>query len=332
MLEVRRSRERGFTDNGWLKTFHSFAFADYFDPEHVEFGPLRVVNEDRVKPGKAFGPHAAAEMEILTFIVQGEIERTSSLGKSAILRVGDVQHISAGTGLEHRETNLSATQEAHLLQIWVRPAKPGLAPSIETRHFASEDKAGRLKLIASATGEAGSLRIQQDVCVYASALERGQRLEFEVGRARCAYIHIARGSVEVGETRLNVGDAMKITQVSRIALQNGSGAEVILMNLPGTTLNAVFHRPRVRYVRPTPAPPRAAAKAEQTVGQPHTKPKAKSKPESQEGLARKQIPERPPERAAQSTAQPARRINRRNAGSSARSGPRAGRRTTTSGK
>ncbi len=265
MLEVRRSRDRGYTDNGWLKTFHSFAFADYFDPEHVEFGPLRVINEDRVKPGKAFGPHTAQEMEILTFVVQGEIERSHSLGRKTLLRAGDVQRISAGTGVEHTETNLSATQEAYLLQIWLRPAKPGLAPSIETRHFGGEDKSGRLRLIASAAADAGSLRIQQDARVYATTLDKAQSVRFEVGRSRCAYIHIARGSVEVGETRLNAGDAMKITHVPRISLQNGSDAEVILLNLPAAKLNAVFHRPRVRYVRPTPPAP-APVPAEQTAG------------------------------------------------------------------
>jgi quercetin 2,3-dioxygenase len=253
MLEVRRSRDRGYSDNGWLKTFHSFAFADYFDPEHVEFGPLRVVNEDRIKPGKAFGPHSPQEMEILTFVVQGEIERRNSLGHSTVLRAGDVQRLSAGTGLQHGETNLSATQEAYLLQIWVRPVKPGAAPSVETRHFKTDEKLGRLRLIASASGESGSLKIQQDARVYAIILNDSRSVSFDVGRGRCAYIHIVRGSVGVGDTRLSTGDAMKITHAPRISLQNGNDAEVILMNLPSNRINAVFQRPRVRYVRPVPA-------------------------------------------------------------------------------
>ncbi len=266
MLEVRRSRDRGYSDNGWLKTFHSFAFADYFDPEHVEFGPLRVINEDRIKPGKVFGPHSAQDMEILTFVVQGEIERKNSLGQTALLRAGDIQRLSAGTGIEHSETNPSAKGEAYLLQVWVRPAKPGTAPSVETRHFRPDEKVGRLQLVASPGGESGSLRIQQDVRVYATVLNDSRVLHFDVGRGRCAYIHVARGSVAVGETRLNTGDAMKITQAPRITLQNGNDAEVILMNLPAARLNAVFQRPRVRYVRPTPPP---APPAEPSVRQDH---------------------------------------------------------------
>jgi quercetin 2,3-dioxygenase len=266
MLEVRRSRDRGYSDNGWLKTFHSFAFADYFDPEHVEFGPLRVVNEDRIKPGKSFGPHSPQEMEILTFVLHGEIERKNSLGQSAILRAGDVQRLSAGTGLQHSETNVSTTSEAYLLQVWVRPAKPGIAPSVETRHFRAEDKVGRLKLVASPTGESGSLKIQQDARIYTAILNDSRNLHFEVGRGRCAYIHVARGSIAVGETRLNTGDAMKITQAPRIVLHNGNEAEIVLMNLPANRLNAVFQRPRVRYVRPAPAT--AAPSAESGTSEP----------------------------------------------------------------
>ena len=273
MLEVRRSRDRGYSDNGWLKTFHSFAFADYFDPEHVEFGPLRVINEDRVRPGKSFGPHSPQDMEILTFVVRGEIERQNSLGATTVLRAGDVQRLSAGTGIQHSETNLSASEEAYLLQIWIRPAKLGLPPSCETRHFKPEDKAGRLKLIASGSGEAGALKIQQDTRVYALTLGSSQSVQFEVGRGRCAYIHVAHGSVAVGETRLNSGDAMKITQAPRIILQNGTDAEVILMNLPANKLNAVFHRPRVRYPGPHQAAKAALTPPGQTA-QSATKPDA----------------------------------------------------------
>ncbi len=253
MLEVRRSRDRGYSDNGWLKTFHSFAFADYFDPEHVEFGPLRVINEDRIKPGKSFGPHSPQEMEILTFVLQGELERKNSLGQTTVLRAGDIQRLSAGTGLQHSEMNLSASSEAYLLQVWLRPAKPGSPPSVETRHFRAEDKLGRLKLVASPSGELGSLKIQQDAQIYTVILNDARNLHFEVGRGRCAYIHVARGSVAVGETRLNTGDAMKITHAPRIILHDGNGAEIILMNLPANRLNAVFQRPRVRHARPAPA-------------------------------------------------------------------------------
>ena len=347
MLEVRRSRDRGYSDNGWLKTFHSFAFADYFDPEHVEFGPLRVINEDRIKPGKAFGPHSPQDMEILTFVVQGEIERRNSLGHTTVLRAGDVQRLSAGTGVQHSEMNLSATQEAYLLQVWVRPAKPGSAPSVETRHFKPDEKLGRLKLIASASGESGSLKIQQDARVYAAILTDARSLSFEVGRGRCAYVHVARGSVAVGETRLNTGDAMKITHAPRIILQNGNDAEVILMNLPGNRLNAVFQRPRVRYVRPLPAA--AGDQPAQGVPGGQGAPGA-SRPATQNpfvlygprglGFALSRLPrgfalaglKMRPEPQPVKAAPGKRRIKRRAAASSAGNGRRAARRTATSGK
>ena len=346
MLEVRRSRDRGYSDNGWLKTFHSFAFADYFDPEHVEFGPLRVVNEDRIKPGKVFGPHAPQDMEILTFVVQGDIERRNSLGHTTVLRAGDVQRLSAGTGIQHSETNLSATQEAYLLQVWLRPSKPGAAPSVETRHFKADEKLGRLRLIASSTGESGSLKIQQDARVYAAILNDSRSASFDVGRGRCAYVHVARGSVAVGETRLNTGDAMKITHAPRITLQNGNEAEVILMNLPAIRLNAVFQRPRVRYVRPAPAAAPAEAAAGPAGSQAEPGAPAARGPSSfvmygPRGLgfalarlprgfalaASKTTPEPQP---AKVTASKPPRI--RTAGSSAGSGRRGARRTATSGK
>jgi redox-sensitive bicupin YhaK (pirin superfamily) len=337
MLEVRRSRDRGYSDNGWLKTFHSFAFADYFDPEHVEFGPLRVVNEDRIKPGKGFGPHSPQEMEILTFVVQGEIERKNSLGQTTVLRAGDIQRLSAGTGLQHSEANLSATHEAYLLQVWVHPAKQGLAPSVETRHFGPDEKLGRLKLVASPSGELGSLKIQQDARVYAAILNDPRHLHFEVGRGRCAYIHVARGSVAVGETRLNSGDAMKITHAPRIILHSGNGAELILLNLPSNRLNAVFQRPRVHHVRPTPAAPPAET-ADPVLRQDHF---AMFGPRGL-GFALARLPRgfalvgQSSAQAAQSTTpQPrsaARPVKERAAASSAGSGRRAARRKATSGR
>lgn len=348
MLEVRRSRDRGYSDNGWLKTFHSFAFADYFDPEHVEFGPLRVINEDRIKPGRAFGPHSPRDMEILTFVVQGEIERRNSLGDNTVLRAGDVQRLSAGTGIEHSETNLSATQEAYLLQVWVRPVKPGAPPSVETRHFKADEKLGRLRLIASPAGESGSLKIQQDARVYAAILNDSRSVSFDVGRGRCAYVHVARGSVAVGDTRLNTGDAMKITHAPRITLQNGSDAEVILMNLPGNRLNAVFQRPRVRHVRAVPAPGPGEAASRQT--EPGV-PRPAAAPSTQApnpfvmygprglGFALARLPRGFALAGLKTTPEPqpvpaaaGRQPGIRAAGSSAGSGRRAARRKATSGK
>ena len=240
MLEVRRSRDRGYSDNGWLKTFHSFAFADYFDPEHVEFGPLRAINEARLKPGKGLQPTATQDMEILTLVLHGEMSRTDSLGKSSVLRVGDVHRATAGTGLEFVGSNPSSKEELHVLHLWLRPVKPGLPPSAETRHFDVAEKNGALKLIASVNGEAGSLRIHQDARIFTTHLSDTQKVSFEVTRNRCVYIHVARGSVAVNDTRLNTGDAMKVTQAARLTLQNGSDADVVILNLPVAQLTAAL--------------------------------------------------------------------------------------------
>ena len=244
MFEIRRSTDRGLTDNGWLKTFHSFAYADYFDPENVEFGPLRVINEERVRPGGSLGPHPQQDMEILTYVLSGEIERKNSVGRTTVLRAGDVQRISAGTGVELSDLNLSNEQDAHMLQLWIRPKQMGSPPACETKHFEQSVKLGALRLIASPSGESGSLQIQHDVRVYATILNDNTRLPFEIGKGRCAYVHIARGSVAVNDTRLNAGDAMKITQIPRVTLQDGSAAEVVLLNMPSARLNAIFQRPR----------------------------------------------------------------------------------------
>ena len=253
MLEVRRSRDRGYSDKGWLKTFHSFAFADYFDPEHVEFGPLRVINEQRMKPRASVGPESCQDMEILTYVLQGELERKDSLGHSTVLRAGDVQRVSAGSGIEFSATNTSTTAEAHVLQIWIRPAKVGMPPTIETKHFPLATKQAALRLIASPTGASGSVKIQQDVRIYAAVLNDTQQVQLDVDRQRCVYVHVARGSVAVNGTRLNLGDAVKITQITQITLTHGSDAEVIVLNLPAARLHTVFHRERAQHAR-TAAP------------------------------------------------------------------------------
>jgi len=249
MLEVRRSRDRGYSDKGWLKTFHSFAFADYFDPEHVEFGPLRVINEQRMKPRASVGPESCQDMEILTYVLQGELERKDSLGHCTLLKAGDVQRISAGSGIEFSATNASATAEAHVLQIWIRPAKVGLPPTTETKHFPLATKQAALRLIASPTGASGSVKIQQDARIYAAVLNDTQQVQLDVDRQRCVYVHVARGSVAVNGTRLNLGDAVKITQVTQITLTHGSDAEVIVLNLPAARLHTVFHRERTQHPR-----------------------------------------------------------------------------------
>jgi redox-sensitive bicupin YhaK (pirin superfamily) len=235
MLEVRRSRDRGYADHGWLKTFHTFSFADYYDPEYVEFGPLRVINEDRVKPGKGFGTHGHRDMEILTYILEGELEHKDSLGNGSVIHPGDVQRMSAGTGVMHSEFNPSTSQHVHLLQIWIRPSTVGLQPEYEQKHFTDEEKRGTLRLIASPNGEAGSVTIHQDALVYSGLFQDSERAQFDVARHRRAYVHVARGSIAVNETRLNAGDGIKITQPERFTLQNGRAADVMVFDLPDTS-------------------------------------------------------------------------------------------------
>jgi redox-sensitive bicupin YhaK (pirin superfamily) len=175
MIEIRRSGDRGYADHGWLKSFHTFSFADYFDPEHVQFGALRVINEDRVEPGAGFGTHGHRDMEIITYVIEGELAHKDSTGASSVIRPGDVQRMSAGSGVRHSEFNNSQTEQVHFLQIWILPDVVGIAPEYEQKHFASNEKRGRLRLIASQHGEEGSLRIHQDARVYAGLFDAGER-------------------------------------------------------------------------------------------------------------------------------------------------------------
>jgi redox-sensitive bicupin YhaK (pirin superfamily) len=232
MLEVRRSLDRGYVDHGWLKTYHTFSFADYYDPVYEEYGPLRVINEDRIKPGKGFDGHAHRDVEILTYVLEGELEHHDSLGNQSIVRPGDIQRMSAGTGITQSELNRSASHVVHLLQIWLKPSAAGVTPSYEQKHFAAGEKRGKLRLIASPTGEDGSLRIHQDARIYSGFFNAAERAEFEVAKGRRTYAHVASGSIAVNETRLNAGDGVKITKPGRVALQNGRDGEVIMFDLP----------------------------------------------------------------------------------------------------
>ena len=232
MLEVRRGADRGYADHGWLKTYHTFSFADYYDPVYEEFGPLRVINEDRLKAGKGFGTHGHRDMEILTVILEGELEHKDSLGNGSIIRPGDVQRMSAGTGVMHSEFNPSPSQDVHLLQIWIKPSVAGIPPGYEQKHFADAEKRGKLRIIASPGGADGSVVIHQDARVYSGLFNAAERIEFEVTKGRRAYAHVARGSIAVNETRLNEGDGVKITKPGRIALQSGRDAEVLMFDLP----------------------------------------------------------------------------------------------------
>src|ERR1700690_2194041 len=174
MNEIRRSHERGFADHGWLKSFHTFSFADYYDPKHSEFGPLRVINEDRVQAGAGFGTHGHRDMEIISYVLSGELAHKDSMGNGSTIRPGDVQRMSAGTGVRHSEFNASRTAPVHFLQIWIFPERPGLPPSYEQKTFSDADKRGRLRLVAAPDGEAGAVRLNADAKLYAAVLAPGE--------------------------------------------------------------------------------------------------------------------------------------------------------------
>jgi hypothetical protein len=232
MLEIRRSSERGYFDHGWLKTFHTFAFADYYDPNWVGYGPLRVINDDCVAPGQGFGKHGHRDMEILTYILAGQLEHRDSMGNGSVIRVGDVQRMSAGTGVTHSEFNPSATEEVHLLQIWILPEAQRLAPGYEQKHFGAADKRGRLRLIAAHGGEDGAVLIHQDARVYAGLLDGAERVQFQVPAGRRAWLQLARGTLSADDVRLSAGDGARTAGPAQLTLHDGADAEVLLFDLP----------------------------------------------------------------------------------------------------
>jgi len=231
-MQIRRSEERGYADHGWLKSFHSFSFADYYDPKHVEFGPLRVINEDRVQPGTGFGTHGHRDMEILSYVLEGELEHKDSMGTGSVIRPGDVQRMSAGRGVLHSEFNPSPSREVHFLQIWLQPNVRGVAPSYEQKSFAPREKRGRLRLIASPDGSDGSVRIHQDARVYAGLFDGAEQARLEFDPERRAYVHVARGTLNASGTLLAAGDALQLTQAAHLTLSGGAAAEVLVFDLP----------------------------------------------------------------------------------------------------
>jgi quercetin 2,3-dioxygenase len=233
MIEIRRANERGFADHGWLKSYHTFSFADYFDPKHIEFGALRVINEDRVEPGAGFGTHGHRDMEIISYVLDGELAHRDSLGTGSVIRPGDVQRMSAGRGVQHSEFNNSKTQPVHFLQIWIQPNALGIAPEYEEKRFEPEEKRGRLRLIASPEGAESSVRIHQDARVYAGLFAGAEHAAFAIAQDRRVLVHVARGAVAANEETLNAGDALKLVNVRRLTLARGADAEVLVFDLPG---------------------------------------------------------------------------------------------------
>jgi redox-sensitive bicupin YhaK (pirin superfamily) len=232
MNTVRHSNERGHAEHGWLESYHSFSFADYFDAGHVEFGPLRVINEDRVAPGAGFGTHPHRDMEIISYVLSGELAHKDSLGTGSVIRPGDVQRMSAGSGVRHSEFNSSATQGLHFLQIWIKPNVVGIEPSYEEKHFSNSDKQGRLRLIASPEGRDGSVLIHQDASLYAGRFDGEEHATLELKPGRRSYVHVARGEVRVNGVELGAGDALKVTDVPAVRIDGGRRAEVLVFDLP----------------------------------------------------------------------------------------------------
>jgi len=233
MTEIRRSADRGYADHGWLRSFHSFSFADYYDPRHVEFGPLRVINEDRVVPGAGFGTHGHRDMEIISYVLDGALAHKDSTGTSSVIRPGDVQRMSAGRGVLHSEFNHSQSEPVHFLQIWIQPDVPGIPPGYEQKHYAADEKRGRLRLVASPDGGQGSVTIRQDARLYAGLLDGEEQARLEVAPGRRLYVHVARGSLAANGEALAAGDALKLQGVTSIELSAGRGAEVLVFDLPG---------------------------------------------------------------------------------------------------
>jgi len=231
MFELRRSRDRGYDDHGWLKTWYTFSFADYYDPEHVDFGPLKVMNEERIRPGKGYS-HQLQDTEVLTYLIEGELRHQDSLGNEVVLGAGSLQCLSAGSGLNHTEYNPSTSQDAHLLHIGITPTDSGLTPTYARKQFTAAEKRGALRLLASPDGANDSVIVHQDARVYAGLFSESQRVEFELGRNRRAFLHVIKGSIAVNETRLNCGDGVKVTAPSGVILQHGRDAEVIVFDLP----------------------------------------------------------------------------------------------------
>ncbi len=229
---LRHSNERGYADHGWLKSYHSFSFADYFDPEHVQFGPLRVINEDRVAPGMGFGTHGHQDMEIISYVLDGALAHKDSTGTSSTIRPGDVQRMSAGRGVRHSEFNPSTDANVHFLQIWIMPNVRGIAPSYEEKRFSAEDKRGRLRLIASPDAADGSVLIHQDARVYAGLFDGEERARLEVQAGRGIYAHVARGQLTANSQGLKTGDALMISHSNELVLEAGSNAEVLVFDLP----------------------------------------------------------------------------------------------------
>ena len=234
MIRVRPADQRGHADHGWLNTYHTFSFADYYDPENMGFGSLRVINEDWVHSGHGFGTHPHRDMEIVTYVLEGGLSHKDSMGNGSTILPGDVQRMSAGTGVLHSEFNHSKDESVHLLQIWLLPQERGITPSYEQKNFSRDEKLNRLRLLASPDGRDGSVTIHQDAELYTSVLESGKTVEYELKPGRHAWLQVARGSVEANGRQLKQGDGAAISEETKLTITGQAGsedAEILLFNL-----------------------------------------------------------------------------------------------------
>ncbi|AOB31539.1 quercetin 2,3-dioxygenase [Bordetella sp. H567] len=232
MLTLRRSQERGYADHGWLKSHHTFSFANYYDPRHMGFGPLRVINDDQIAAGRGFGTHGHRDMEIITYVLDGAVAHKDSMGNGSTIRPGDVQRMSAGRGVLHSEFNPQPDHGTHLLQIWIEPNVVGIDPSYEEKRFEEADKRGRLRLVASPDAKDGSVLIHQDARLYAGLFDGDERATLALEPGRRAWIHVARGKVTANGKELVAGDAVAVEDENDIVLERGEGAEVLVFDLP----------------------------------------------------------------------------------------------------
>lgn len=232
MLTIRRALERGHYQNNWLNSRHSFSFGEYFDPEHMGVSLLRVINDDRITPGSGFPTHPHRNMEIVTYVLDGELEHKDSMGNGSVIRPGDVQRMSAGTGVTHSEFNHSQLNPGHFLQIWLLPQRQNVEPGYEQKNFPAEDKRGKLKLLVSPDGADGSISANTDARMFASIVDRGEQLEHTLEPRRLAYVHVASGTITVNDVVLQAGDAVTLSNESAVQLTSDDTGEVLLFDLP----------------------------------------------------------------------------------------------------
>jgi redox-sensitive bicupin YhaK (pirin superfamily) len=232
MLTIRRADDRGHAQHGWLDSRHSFSFADYYDPDHMGFRNLRVINEDRVQPGEGFGTHPHRDMEIVSYVLEGGLEHRDSMRNGSVIRPGDVQRMSAGTGVTHSEFNSSRSDVVHFLQIWLLPSKRGIEPSYEQKTFSREDENGRLRLVASPDGRDGSVTLHADALLYAGLFAAGQAGQYELAPGRHAWVQVARGRVRVNGRELSAGDGASLSDEKLVQLEGIDAGEVLVFDLP----------------------------------------------------------------------------------------------------